>query len=438
MTGQLLLQRIFGLPGDLFTTASARFVRSVQLYESNFLWMCSVGGAFFPVYWFVWSHVFPQPYENLALRSVGMVLTFGLALSRYWPPTLRVRWLVPYAYVTLLFVFPFFFTYMTLMNGAVRAWVMSALVAYFLMILLIDWINVIVLFSLGTGAAYAAFYYATDGRPMPPVYVEDLTVILFLIVMGSLFNYRAEMLRRERARAMFLLGARMAHEMRTPLAGIKIGVSGIARQLERLFEKAGKEQRRRMAEFDHLKQDIVSQANYAGTIIDMLLLHTAPGQKLEPDELEPIGVREIVETTLANYPFISNEERALVVHEPGPDAVFCGKRTLVICVLYNLLKNSLFEVHTAGDGTIRIYAVRNSSEGVVHLYVRDTGPGIPPHVLPHVFDQFFTTKRGFEGAGVGLWNVRNIMESLGGRIYVRSQTGEYAEFELVFPLSDKC
>jgi len=70
----------------------------------------------------------------------------------------------------------------------------------------------------------------------------------------------------------------------------------------------------------------------------------------------------------------------------------------------------------------------------VIVRIEDEGLGIPPAVLPRVFQPFFTTK-GTRGAGLGLWLARKTMERLGGRIDVERRRQKGTAFALTFPLA---
>jgi histidine kinase len=107
-------------------------------------------------------------------------------------------------------------------------------------------------------------------------------------------------------------------------------------------------------------------------------------------------------------------------------------------VLYNLLVNAL--QHTPSGGTITVTACR-TDEGV-EVAVSDTGEGIAPEHLPHVFDRFWRPdparsrdERREGSTGLGLSIARSLVNAQGGRIWVDSQPGEGAAFHFTLPLS---
>jgi signal transduction histidine kinase/ActR/RegA family two-component response regulator len=72
----------------------------------------------------------------------------------------------------------------------------------------------------------------------------------------------------------------------------------------------------------------------------------------------------------------------------------------------------------------------------VHLSIEDTGHGIEKDVAERIFDPYFTTKDFSMGRGMGLSVVHGIIESLGGKISVKSQPGKGSKFDILFPVSD--
>ena len=103
---------------------------------------------------------------------------------------------------------------------------------------------------------------------------------------------------------------------------------------------------------------------------------------------------------------------------------------LVNQVFMNVVGNALQAMD--GHGELRISTGVEDDHAVVR--VRDSGPGIPAHVLPSIFNPFFTTKPAGEGTGLGLSISWNIIERHGGRLGVDTREGEYTEFEVRLPL----
>ncbi|MBI4616782.1 MAG: tetratricopeptide repeat protein [Planctomycetes bacterium] len=83
-------------------------------------------------------------------------------------------------------------------------------------------------------------------------------------------------------------------------------------------------------------------------------------------------------------------------------------------------------------GVLRIHAEASGS-GEVTVSFEDTGGGVPPEVLPRVFELGFSTKS--MGSGIGLWQARRAVELTGGRIVVESPPGGGARFEVRLPLA---
>ena len=76
----------------------------------------------------------------------------------------------------------------------------------------------------------------------------------------------------------------------------------------------------------------------------------------------------------------------------------------------------------------QITVLAEQSERQVRIAVRDSGPGIPESVLPHLFEPFFTTKSAGQGLGLGLAISRMIATELGGRLDARNREDGGAEF----------
>lgn len=104
-------------------------------------------------------------------------------------------------------------------------------------------------------------------------------------------------------------------------------------------------------------------------------------------------------------------------------------------VLFNLMSNALR--HTSAGGTIMVNA--ELREGRVLVSVRDTGTGIAPEDLPHVFERFYradrSRARATGGSGLGLTIAKQIVEAHGGQIWAQSWLGAGSTFAFSLPLS---
>jgi signal transduction histidine kinase len=106
-------------------------------------------------------------------------------------------------------------------------------------------------------------------------------------------------------------------------------------------------------------------------------------------------------------------------------------------VLLNLLDNGLR--YTPPEGEVRVWATADPSGAWLHIAVQDTGQGISPEDLPHVFDRFYrgdpSRARATGNTGLGLSIARAIVQSHGGSISVQSVPGEGACFTIVLPVA---
>jgi two-component system CAI-1 autoinducer sensor kinase/phosphatase CqsS len=147
--------------------------------------------------------------------------------------------------------------------------------------------------------------------------------------------------------------------------------------------------------------------------------------------LQTCSISACVEVALRRYPF-SDAERALVSWQKGGEFEFRGIELLTVHVLFNLIKNALRHVAQAKKGEI---TMRIEASPRHRLIVRDSGGGIAPDVLPHIFERFYTAdgNGGVLGTGIGLAFCRDVMTSFGGTIDCISVHGEFSQFELTFP-----
>lgn len=233
---------------------------------------------------------------------------------------------------------------------------------------------------------------------------------------------------------MTLVSASIAHEIRTPLATFDINADTLKGNLPLLVEayNCAIAANLDVPEIDsftvenlqELPNIMKRETQGANTFIDMLLMNIRP--ELEGSLGQIFSMQACVNEALTRYPFKPNQCQR-IRWENLHDFQVRGKETLVIHILFNLIKNALFYV---GQGYIKLILEPGNTYNKLNL--TDTGTGIDPDILPYIFDRFFSRTRN--GSGVGLAYCKTVMEALGGSISCESIKGNYTRFILNFPV----
>ena len=384
-----------------------------------------IGVIGFPVFYFVWTYVFPQPYESVLLRSIGAGLCLVLGAAQWWPAPAR-RYLVAFSYLTFLYCLPFFFTLMLLFNHSNATWQMSTLAALIYVVLLYDLVNAIIVLVIGSVAAVAAYLLATHGGAIPDGYWTTLPVLVFALTAFLGLAYGDNLIAREKLKAAASLASQVAHECRTPLTGIRFEAEGCERVLARL--PISPERDKLVASHRRVRQHITS----ANSVIDLLLTNVAQHHRGAPaTELHQMS--KIVAMALERYHF-KPHQRDLIRTDLAEDFEFRGSDLLMTHVLFNLMKNGFRAIEARGgeDNALSIELKRGTT--INRLIVSDTGEGIPAEILSYVFIPFVSAQRPGVGTGLGLSFCRMIIEGCGGTISCQSRVNVGTTFTIELPV----
>lgn len=218
---------------------------------------------------------------------------------------------------------------------------------------------------------------------------------------------------RGAARTVTGLAAMLAHEIRNPLSGIR----GAAQLLEPTVSEEDRA----------LTQLITDEADRIKKLVDRMEVFSDE----RPIEREPVNIHVVLDHVkrIALSGFARNI-RIVAEFDPSLPPVHANRDQL-IQVFLNLLKNAAEAIGPDPDGEIVLstafrpgvrLSVPGSRQKVslpLEFCVRDNGPGVPPDLLPHLFDPFVTTKPN--GTGLGLALVAKIVGDHGGVIECESQ-----------------
>ena len=237
----------------------------------------------------------------------------------------------------------------------------------------------------------------------------------------------AEFLRAQRLDSVGALAGGMAHDLNNALSPILMGIQLIRRQLH---------------DPDTQQMLTVMEANtHRGADMVRQVLTFARGREGER-ELLNVGrlVREMENIIRQTLP------KSITVGAMVPPDLWpvLGNATQLHQVLLNLCVNARDAMPGGGQLTLAADNVEVSTEeakGIpeaapgphVMLLVSDTGTGIPPELLPRIFQPFFTTKGPGKGTGLGLSTIARIVRNHGGFVTVKSEVGAGTTFESYFP-----
>jgi signal transduction histidine kinase len=156
------------------------------------------------------------------------------------------------------------------------------------------------------------------------------------------------------------------------------------------------------------------------------------GMKLSLHEVDLVNLTRNIMDDLG--PYAAEKHIRLTLEVPGSIPVVTGDNNRLAQAITNLLTNAIKYSPENTTVTVKIW----SEPGRTDLSVSDQGIGIAPEHWPHLFDRFFRVKnkdtRRIEGAGLGLYITRSIIEQHGGQITVESTPGKGSTFTIFLPV----
>lgn len=220
--------------------------------------------------------------------------------------------------------------------------------------------------------------------------------------------------RRERMAAMGSLVLGVAHEVRNPLFGISSTLDAL-------------EARVRPEGVAHHLETLRSQVDRLGKLMNDLLEYGRP-QALERQPEELPGMLTEASRACDYLARAKGARVELEVH--GELEALPVDRKRIVQVFQNLLENALHQSPPGGCVTVALE--RGDDGALARVAVRDRGPGFSAADLPHVFEPFFTRRKG--GTGLGLSIVQRIVEQHGGLVKARNHPAGGAEVVVLLPL----
>jgi signal transduction histidine kinase len=217
--------------------------------------------------------------------------------------------------------------------------------------------------------------------------------------------------------------ASISHDLKTPISSIKASVDALEDGLAKDPEN-----------FNRYVSVIKKKTDSLTKLIEDLFQHSQMQlQKLKinlEEQYSQQAFKSILEPLRMQFKGTNIEFR---VKEPLPDVLVSIDASRIEQVVVNMVQNA--RKHMSEGGTIEFEA--SQGEDYIKVSISDTGLGISPEDIPHIFDPFYRGEKartsGMEGAGLGLSICKYIVEEHGGEISVKSTCGKGTVFSFTIP-----
>lgn len=232
----------------------------------------------------------------------------------------------------------------------------------------------------------------------------------------KLQDTQAQLMQAEKLSAIGRLGAGVAHELNSPLAGLL----GLLRIYHKRTNKGSEEY-----------QDVVDMIEAAEHMAEIVQSLTTFSRESK-GEWEELNLNKLIDTTLNFSGCQFKRKNIKIIKNYSPDLLpIKGIRSQIQQVIVNIVTNARDAMLGGGKFFIRTY--NHESGDKVGMEFGDTGTGIPRENISKIFDPFFTTKKQGNGVGLGLSISHGIIKGHQGEILVKGEEGKGTTFTIILP-----
>lgn len=245
-------------------------------------------------------------------------------------------------------------------------------------------------------------------------------IIAFNKMVAEIEARKEQLVQSRKLAAIGTFSSGIAHELNNPLNNISLSADTLMEEYSTLPEKEAKE----------IIADIISQTERASGVVRNLLDFS---RDKTPSSV-PLSIKDVVE---ASHKLIANQLMINAIwfenYIRGDLPLVMGDMQKLQQVFINLFVNSI-QAMPQGGGLIYVDA-QIAPDNLLKIIVNDTGPGIPPEIIGHIFDPFYTTKQVGAGTGLGLSIAYGIIKKHGGYVEVKSTVNVGTTFSIYLPIA---
>lgn len=293
----------------------------------------------------------------------------------------------------------------------------------------IRWLLPLIVLALGLGLSLLVDFIVSN-NPIIYLRVDLATLILiagvlltligyFILWIATRFEYQHQKLSLQATNDRLRFLRRLDHELKNPLTAIRAGLANVNEALDQVA---------RQEAFATVEAQTLRLSRLASDLRKLAELET------RPLEQTTVNMALLLQEAF-NLAQESATERQLslsIPQAPWPLPQISGDPDLLFLAVHNLLENAI--KFTCPDDRVEMRVFEDGNTLAVE--VADTGPGIPENELPYVWEELYRGQgaRGIPGSGLGLALVRAVIERHGGKISLRSRSGQGSVFTLRLPV----
>jgi two-component system sensor histidine kinase/response regulator len=241
-------------------------------------------------------------------------------------------------------------------------------------------------------------------------------------VFFQMYRQRQELAQAVQAREDVL--AIVSHDLRTPLSVVHTTTSMLLNPKYKLTPEQVREQHER------IRRNVDQMNRMIGDLMDMVHLRAG---KLSIDP-KPMLVNDALRDAVTAHETTAREKGLQLTYDAGNDVMRAdADRARLMQLFQNLLGNAI-KFCKPGDS---VTVTSRTHGSAAQIEIADSGPGIAPVDLPHIFDPYYSAsdKHKKTGTGLGLYIAKGIVEAHGGQILCSSEPGVGTTFNVTLPLA---
>jgi len=221
----------------------------------------------------------------------------------------------------------------------------------------------------------------------------------------------------EKLKAVAILASGLAHEIKNPLTTLKTFAEYVPQK---------KDDPEFMEQYKKIMPQEISRID---NLVHELLLFAKPS----PPKIQTVDPNEIISNIVLMLEQKFKSSNIQTVIQLNASISFQADPNQLKQALLNLILNAIDAMPNGGTLTIETSVIASEAKQSLIIKISDTGCGINPKDLPHIFEPFFTKKE--KGTGLGLAITQGIIEKHAGKITVKSQSDQGTTFNIILPIN---